>query len=187
MVMTRARMLTGCLGLIAVLALAAGCRSTPSRPVAVAADVNVSGNPAAPFAVGVVPTSAPPIRIGTPIAFRLSSSLAGVGHLYLINATGTVMVLAENLPLAAGSQLDFPQPAGGFTVTATQPAGINRVILLVTLAPFAGFANTQGASLASPVPLTLAAEEFLRRLDAATEDLPGASWATAETRVQVVG
>ena len=96
-------------------------------------------------------------------------------------------MLAENLPLAAGSQLEFPGPAAGFRVTATQPAGINRVILVVTLAPFAGFANTQGASLGSPVPLTLAAEEFLRRLDDATGDLPEASWATAETRVQVVG
>ena len=187
MVMTRVGTLMGCLGLSAMLAFAVGCRSTPTGPVAVASDVSVSANPAAPFAVGVVPTSAPPIRIGTPIGFRLSSSLAGVGHLYLINATGTVTVLAENLPLTAGSQLDFPGPAAGFTVTATQPAGINRVILLVTLAPFAGFANTQGAPLGSPVPLTLAAGEFLRRLDDAMGDLPEASWATDETRVQVVG
>ena len=155
--------------------------------VAVAGDMGLDVNPAAPFAVGVVPTSAPPIRVGTPIGFRLSSSLAGRGHLYLINATGTVTVLAENLPLAAGLQFDFPGPAAGFAVTATQPAGINRLILLVTLDPFRGFANTQGATLASPVPLTLAAEEFLRRLDDATEGLPEASWATAETRVQVVG
>ena len=187
MVMTRVRRSMGWLGMSVVLVLAAGCRSTPTGPVAVAPDVNVSTNPAAAFAVGVVPMSAPPIRIGTPIGFRLSSSLAGVGHLYLINATGAVTVLAENLPIAAGAQLDFPGPAAGFTVAATQPAGINRVILLVTLSPFAGFANTQGATLGSPVPLTLAAEEFLRRLDDATDDLPGTSWATAETRVQVVG
>ena len=187
MVMTRVGRSMGCVGLSGALALAAGCQSTPTGPVAVAPDVNVSANPAAAFAVGVVPTAAPPIRIGMPIGFRLSSSLAGVGHLYLINATGSVTVLAENLPLAAGSQRDFPDPAAGFTVTATQPAGINRVILLVTLNPFAGFANTQGASLGSPVALTLAAEEFLRRLDNATGDLPEASWATAETRVQVVG
>ena len=187
MVMTRVRTLMGSLGLSGVLALAVACQSTPAGPVAVAGDVSVSGNPAAPFAVGVVSTFAPPIRIGTPIGFRLSSSLAGLGHLYLINATGTVTVLAENLPLAAGSQLDFPGPAAGFTITATRPAGINRVILLVTLDPFVGFANTQGATLGSPVPLTLEAEEFLRRLDDATEDLPDPSWATSETRVQVVG
>ena len=89
--------------------------------------------------------------------------------------------------MAAGAQLQFPGPAAGFTITATQPAGINRVILLVTLDPFVGFANTQGARLGSPVPLTLEAEEFLRRLDDATEDLSDPSWATAETRVQVVG
>lgn len=188
MELTRVCRFVGCLGLTGVLAVAVGgCRSTPTRPVAVAADVTVSTNPAAPFAVGVVPTSAPPIRIGTPIGFRLSSSLAGVGHLYLINAVGGVTVLAENLPVAAGSQLDFPDPVAGFTVTATRPAGINRVILLVTLAQFTGFANTQGASLRSPVPLTLGAEEFLRRLDDATGSLPEASWATDEVRVQVVG
>ena len=187
MVTKRFRTLMGGLALVGVLVCGAACRSTPTRPVAVAGDVNVSDNPAAPFAVGVVPTFAPPIRVGTPIGFRLSSSLAGLGHLYLIDATGTVTVLAENLPLAAGAQTGFPGPAAGFTVTATQPAGINRVILLVTLDPFGGFANAQGLPLGSPVPLTLAAEEFLRRLDDATEDLPGASWATAETRVQVVG
>ena len=177
----------GGLGLIAVLAFAAACRSTPSAPVAVAGNVDVSGNPAAPFAVGVVPTLAPPIRVGTPIGFRLSSSLAGLGHLYLINATGTVSVLAENLPLAAGAQVDFPDAAAGFTIAATQPVGVNRVVLLVTLDRVAGFANTQGMPLTSPVPLTLEAEEFLRRLDDLTEELPGASWATAETLVQVVG
>ena len=184
--MTRFSAWTGGLGLSSVLIVLGACQSTPTRPVAVAADVNVSANADAAFAVGVVPTSAPPIRIGAPIGFRLSSSLAGLGHLYLIDATGTVTVLAENLQVPAGSQLDFPGSAAGFTIAATQPAGVNRVILLVTLGPFAGFANTQGAPLAGPVPLTLAAEEFLRRLDAATERLPDASWATAETRVQVV-
>lgn len=190
MVMTRVCRSIGCLGCLAltgVLVLAVGCRSTPTRPVAAASDVAVNTNLAAPFAVGVVPTSAPPIRIGTPIGFRLSSSLAGVGHLYLIDAAGGVTVLAENLPVAAGSQLGFPDPVAGFTITATRPAGINRVILLVTLDPFAGFANTQGAPLGSPVPLTLAAEEFLQRLADATGSLPEASWATAEVRVQVVG
>ena len=179
-------MLTGGLAL-SVLVVLSGCRSTQTGPVAVADGVDVSANAAAAFAVGVVPTLAPPIRIGTPIGFRLSSSLAGLGHLYLIGATGTVTVLAENLPLAAGAQLEFPGPATGFTITATRPAGVNRVILLVTLDRFAGFANMQGVPLTSPLPLTLEAEEFLRRLGDATGELPGTAWATAETRVQVVG
>ena len=187
MVMTRVQTLTGGLGLSGVLAFAAGCQSTPSAPVAVAGEVDVSGNPAAPFAVGVVPTLASPIRVGTPIGFRLSSSLAGLGHLYLINATGAVGVLAENLPLEAGAQVDFPSAAAEFAIEATQPAGINRVVLLVTLDRIAGFANTQGMPLMNPVPLTLEAEEFLRRLDDLTGELPEASWATAEARVQVVG
>lgn len=184
--MTRFSALMHGLGLIGVLVVCGGCQSTPNRPVAVAADIDVSQNEDAAFAIGVVPTSAPPIRVGTPIGFRLSSTLAGLGHLYLIDTTGRVTVLAENLPVPAGSQLDYPGSTAGFRITATQPAGINRVILLVTLSPFAGFANAQGAPLASPVPLGLAAEDFLRRLDDATDDLPDASWATAETRVQVV-
>ncbi len=187
MVMTRVQTLTGWMGLCGVLVLAGGCRTASTGPVAVAGDMGLAANPVAPFAVGVVPASAPPIRVGTPLGFRVSSSLAGRGHLYLINATGAVTVLTENLPLAAGLQLDFPGPAAGFTLTATQPAGINRLILLVTLDPFPGFANTQGGTLASPVPLTLAADEFLRRLDDAAQELPEASWATAETRVQVIG
>ena len=106
--MTRFSALMSGLGLIGVLVVCGGCQTTPNRPVAVAADMDVSENEHAAFAVGLVPTSAPPIRIGAPIGFRLSSTLAGLGHLYLIDATGTVTVLAENLPVLAGSQLDFP-------------------------------------------------------------------------------
>lgn len=187
MAMMRVRTSMGAIGLMGMLVVSGGCRSTASGPVAVAGDVNVSGNPAAPFAVGVVPTLAPPIRIGAPIGLRLSSSLAGLGHLYLIDATGTVYVLTENLPLGAGAQIDFPVAESGFTIAATRPAGVNRVVLLVTLDRIAGFANTQGMALTSPVSLTLEAEEFLRRLDDLTGELPEASWATSETRVQVVG
>ena len=152
-----------------------------------AGGIEVSDNAEAAFAVGVVPTLAPPVRVGTTIGFRLSSTVDGLGHLYMIASTGEVTVLAENLALAAGSQVEYPGEQHGFSIAATPPAGVDRVVLLVTLESFAGFGNSQGALLTRPVALTLAAEEFLRRFDEMVQDLPGASWATAETRVQVVG
>ena len=178
---------TGCLVFSGLLVVASGCGGPTEGPSVAAGGVDVSGNPEAAFAVGVVPTLAPPVRVGTPLGFRLSSSVDGLGHLYMIAPTGDVTVLVENLPLAAGAQVEYPGPALGFTIEATPPAGIDRVVLLVTLEPFAGFGNSQGALLTRPVGLTLGAEAFLDRFDEMVGDLPGVSWATAETRVQVMG
>ncbi len=186
MMVMRIRKFVGGLVLSGGLTVMGSCQSTPNDSVPVANNVDVAQNDEAAFAVGVIPTLAPPIRIGASVGFRLTSGLAGLGHLYLIGANGDVTVLTENLPLGAGSQVEFPNPAQGFMVTAEAP-GVNRVILLVTLEPFVGFANTQGAQLPSPVSLTLEAGEFLRRLNDAAEELPATSWATNETRVQVVG
>ena len=186
-VMTRAGRFTGRLVLSGLLALAGACGPPEDGPPVAAGGTEVSDNPEAAFAVGVVPTLAPPVRVGTPVGFRLSSSVDGLGHLYMIASTGEVTVLAENLPLASGSQVEYPGSRDGFTITATPPAGIDRVILLVTLEPFAGFGNSQGAQLTRPVGLALGAEVFLRRLDETVGQLPGTSWATAETRVQVIG
>ena len=187
MVATRAGSLTGCLVLSGLLAGAGGCGPPAEGPSVAAGGIDVSDNAEAAFAVGVVPTLAPPVQVGTSLGFRLSSSVNGLAHLYMIASTGEVTVLAENLVLAAGSQVEYPGQQHGFSITASPPAGIDRVILLVTLEPFAGFGNSQDALLARPAALTLAAEEFLRRFDEMVRDLPGASWATAETRVQVVG
>ena len=184
---TRAGSFTGCLVLSGLLAVAGGCGRPADGPPMAGDGIDVSDNPGAAFAVGVVPTLAPPLRVGTPVAFRLSSTVDGLGHLYMIASTGEVTVLAENLPLAAGSQVEYPGPQAGFTITSTPPAGVDRVILLVTLEPLAGFGNSQGAPLTRPVGLALAAEVFLRRFDDMVRGLPGTSWATAETRVQVVG
>ena len=186
-VVMRAGSLTGWLMLSGLLAVAGGCGGPAEGPPVAADGIDVSDNAEAAFAVGVVPTLAPPVRVGTPIAFRLSSSVDGLGHLYMIASTGEVTVLVENLPLTAGSQVEYPGAQQGFSISASPPAGIDRVVLLVTLEPFAGFGNSQGALLTRPVGLTLAAEAFLGRFDDMVGDLPGASWATAETRVQVVG
>ena len=173
-------------GAVAAAVLAGGCRSLGHGPLMGAPHVQVAANASAAFAVGVAPTLAPPVAVGTPVGFRLSSSEAGYGHLFLINADGGVMTLAENLPLAAGAQVDYPRSGDGIQVVASAPAGIERLILLVTRQPFVGFAGNQGGALTRPVTLASTAESFLRELNAATEKLPAASWAVAETNVQVV-
>ena len=166
--------------------LAGGCVSSNHRPPVGAEQVAVAVNDAPAFAVGVTPTMAPPVRVGTPVGFRMSSSEAGYGHLYLINADGGVTMLAENLLLTAGAQVDYPRAGDGIEIRAAPPAGIDRLILLVTRQPFVGFADNQGNTLTRPVALASTAEAFLRAFNRATGSLPEASWAVAETRVQVV-
>jgi len=169
-----------------VLVAAAGCRSTGNGVLVGAGGVDVAANDSPAFAVGVAPTMAPPVAVGTPIGFRVSSSEAGFGHLYLVNADGGVTLLAENLPVAAGAQVEYPRPGDGLVIRASLPAGVDRVVFLVTRQPFVGFADNQGSTLTRPMVLASTAGTFLRRLNRATAQMPASSWAVAETRVQVV-
>ena len=172
-------------GLLTLLTLAAGCQSPNHRPVE-AGRMAVADNPEAEFAAGVVPTVAPPLRVGTAIAFRLSSSADGYGHLYLVSASGEVTRLAENVPLAAGTQKEFPRPGEGIQILASPPAGIDLLILLVTRQRFAGFADNQGQSATIPMALASTAEAFVREFNDATGRLPASGWAVAEARVHVI-
>ena len=141
-------------------------------------------NSTAPFSVGVIPTQAPPIRIGDELGFTLAASETGYGHLYLLNASGAVLVLAENLPLAGGVQAMFPSPGAGFTFRASPPAGVERVLFLVTRQPFVGFGG--GAAARGPIQLAVRAQDFIMDLNATTERLPNRGWALAETRIEIV-
>ena len=129
---------------LVVLAVGAGgCRSA-GPPPAVDGALPILGAP--PFAVGLQPTRAAAARIGEPVGLRLSSSEAGYGNLYLINVDGSVMALAENLPLAPGVDAAYPRPGDGFELRASPPAGVERLILLVTLQPFAGLGDVRAGS-----------------------------------------
>ena len=141
-------------------------------------------NERAEFSLSLVPAVPVPIRIGTRLGFRLSSTTAGYANLYLIDPLGAVSALAENFPLAAGS-LEYPSSAEAFTLAAGEPVGFNRVILFVTRQPFDGFAGS--GTLTRPVSLALRAGEFLAQLNRAAASLPPAAWATDEIRVRVVG
>ena len=181
-------------GILAATVALAGCAGMPgamsptsavSLPApAAASQAAVAQNPAAPFSAGVSPIGSTPLRLGDPVSFLLSTSTAGHGHLYMLNASGTVVALAENLPVAPGAHILFPAPDAGFTIRARPPAGTDRVLFLVTRQPFQGFGGA-GASNA-PVTLTMPGDAFIANLNAATARLPGNGWALAETRVEVV-
>lgn len=175
----------GGLVVLMLAALPGGCRSNQQVLMGAPA-VSVVGNANPAFAVGVAPTVAPPLRMGTVLTFQLSSSESGFAYLYLINASGEVTRLAENLPLAAGAQTPYPVPGDGIQIRASAPAGVDRLVLLVTRQPFVGFTNTQGAVVTSPLMLASTAEAFLVSLNRKTGALPPRSWAVAESRVEVV-
>ena len=118
--------------------------------------------PAAPFSAAVVPTKPSPLRLGEVIAFSLSTTVAGYGHLYLLNASGKVVALTENLSVAPVASVRFPAPHARFTLRASPPVGPNRVLFLVTSQPFPGFGG--GGASNAPAPLTMQADSFVAQL-----------------------
>ena len=164
--------------------LLSACGAARQEPVSLPPIAETAPPVPAPFAISLVPTVPVPIRVGTHLGFRLSTGTAGYASLYLIDPAGQVVVLTENLPVSAGS-LDYPSPAEGFTLTASEPIGFNRAILLVTREPFDGFSGA--ATLTRPVGLASRGDEFLAQLDRATRALSRASWATDEIQIRVVG
>lgn len=159
----------------------------PATAPQTASQTAVTQNPAAPFSAGVAPIGSSPLRLGDPVSFILTTSTAGYGHLYMLNASGKVVALAENLPVAPGAHTLFPAPDAGFTIRARPPVGTDRVLFLVTRQPFPGFGGTGAAGTAgTPVTLTVQGDTFIANLNAATARLPGNGWTLAETRVEVV-
>ena len=176
--------LAGCAGMPGAMSPTSGSPPNAPAPAAAASQAAVAQNPAAPFSASVSPIGSTLFRLGDPVSFLLSTSTAGHGHLYMLNASGKVVALAENLPVAPGAHILFPAPDAGFTIRARPPAGTDRVLFLVTRQPFQGFGGA-GASNA-PVTLTMPGDAFIANLNAATARLPGNGWALAETRVEVV-
>ena len=169
---------------VAILGMG-GC--VPGSPPAVkgltaAPEASVRYNAEASFSVGIIPNRAPPVHIGDELGFTLSASQTGYGHLYLLNASGGVLVLAENLLVTGGAQTSFPTPGSGFTFRASPPAGVERVLFLMTRQPFKGF----GGGASGPVQLPVQARDFIAELNTATGNLPDPGWVMAEIRVEIV-
>lgn len=177
--------------LLAALATA-GCQTnawqgtTPPGSMMSAPASTILANDSAPFAVGLVPMQAPPVRIGTAVSFQLASSAAGFAHLYLINASGNVLVLAENLPVGADQPTVYPGLTDGVNLRASPPAGTERVVLLVTRQPLSGFSGSGGAAVTRPQMLATGADAFIARLNATTAALADTVWAVTETRLQII-
>lgn len=161
------------------LAFPADSVGQPGRPVTSGLAQNIG----APFSVSLVPMAPVPIRIGAELGFQLSSSTAGYASLYLIDPLYAVQILAENLPIPAGS-VEYPSKEL-FTLRAAQPVGFNWVILLVTRQPFGGFSGND--TLTSPVSTALDGRTFVDQLNGATLGLPPSSWAADEVRIRIVG
>ena len=153
-------------------------------PIAVPEVRDLPVEVAPPFSISIVPNVPVPIRVGTQLGVRLSSNTAGYVQLYLIDPVGTVSVLAENLPVAAGS-LEYPSSEHGFVLTAGQPVGFNTVVLVVTRQPFPGFSGT--ATLTSPVSLPQPGRVFMSQLGDAMARLPRSGWARDQISIRVVG
>ena len=172
-------------GVVAAAVTLAGCAGMPGTVATPAESAGIAvQNPAAPFAAAVNLVGAPPARFGDPVSFVLSAGTEGFGHLYLLNTSGTVVALAENLSIAPDAPMLFPAPDAGFTIHARPPAGINRVLLLVTRQPFPGFGG--GGAGAPPEMLATRADAFVAQLNASTTQLSGNDWSLAETRVEVL-
>ena len=174
--------LAGCAGMAGTTSPASG--TPPATAPQTASQAAVTQNPAAPFSAGVAPIGSSPLRLGDPVSFILTTSTAGYGHLYMLNASGKVVALAENLPMAPGARILFPPPGAKFTIRARPPAGTDRVLFLVTRQPFPGLGG--GGAGAAPVTLTMPGDAFIANLNAATARLPGNGWVLAEIRVEVV-
>ena len=137
-----------------------------------------------PFAVSLVPAVPVPIRLGAQLGFSVSSDTAGYYSLYLIDPASEVWVLAENMPLGAGSVTYPSPPAQNFTLTAAEPLGRNRVIVLVTRDPIDGFSGDN--TLTSAVSLAIRGNTFVGLLNGTTRALPQSDWAIDEITVSVV-
>ena len=131
-VLAAAVALAGCAGMAGTTSPVSG-----SAP-ATAPQTAVTQNPAAPFSAGVTLIGSSPLRLGDPVSFILTTSTAGYGHLYMLNASGTVVALAENLPVAPDTHTLFPPPGARFAIHARPPVGTDRVLFLVTQQPFPG-------------------------------------------------
>ena len=129
----------------------------------------------------VFSTPASPLRLGESIELTLTTDTTGYGHLYLLNASGQVLALVENLPVAGGVPVTLPPPEASYKLRTTPPPGTGRVLFLVTREPFAGFSGG-----AAPASIGLGAKAFMTSLNAATARLVSNGWALAETRLELL-
>lgn len=134
-----------------------------------------------PVMVGLSPVGPSVLKIGSVIRFRVSSNQAGYGHLYITNASGNVVMIAENLRIKAGRSLDLPRD--GVVLRAAPPIGDNSVLFLATRDRFSGFAG--GRATTTPTDLQVTGEGFLATLKTTLAEIPRDCWGYTDVVIRV--
>jgi hypothetical protein len=127
-------------------------------------------------------SSATVVSVGAPVAFRITSSVKGYGHLYVMSASGRAQVWMENVPIAAGQRLVFP--TGSLGIKAAPPAGREDLMLIVTRERINGFFGYR--STRAPRVVEHDHQSFKQALTAMFVDMPRRQWGYARTSVRVI-
>lgn len=176
-------------------ALALGACQTTQVAAPVAAPLGASSiadvrnviNPKQPFAVNVAGPENQPLLQGEAAAFKLDSQRDGFAQLYLLRASGGVLLLAENLPVKARDLRRFPNKSDGFELKAQRPPGVDVAVLVVTAQPFAsGLGPAARPAKPQPVLSPLGRDAFVERLGSALKQLHPDDWNGAMTTVEVL-
>jgi hypothetical protein len=122
------------------------------------------------------------VPIGGWINFRVSSSVSGYGHLYVMSASGRAQVWLENVPIVAGQRLVFP--VGSIGIKAAAPAGREDLMLIVTKQRIDGFFGYD--TTRTPTVVEHDHKSFKAALTAKFINMPKRQWGFARTSVRVV-
>jgi hypothetical protein len=122
------------------------------------------------------------VPIGGWVNFRVSSSVSGYGHIYVLSASGKAQVWMENVPIAGGQRLTFP--IGRVGVRAAPPTGREDLLLIVTRTRIDGFFGYD--TTRTPSTVDYSHKSFKRALERKFEDMPKHLWSSSLTSVRVV-
>lgn len=181
--MDRRLFLNGLGGLAAGLMVAGGS-------VALAQDkdlsVEATGKPSRPaharrMQASLTAIGSSRLSIGAPIRFQVRANQSGYGHVYIVNTSGSVVLLAENVRLKANVPVDVPR--AGLTIRASAPAGTSEVLFLATRDMFNGFSGGQTTTTPSELQTSgpTLQQELQGRLSAASRH----RWDMARIKVRV--
>lgn len=135
----------------------------------------------APVSVSLVPEGSTTIRIGAPIRFKVVSTHAGFGHLYVASASGKVQLWAENLRLKAGVPVDIPRR--GLAIVASAPAGDETIVFVATRDRFKGFLG--GSTVTNPADIQVSRDSLMAQLQAKLAATPRPRWGLTQVVVRV--